>query len=270
MKRILASLAAVVVLTAFLSGCVQKEPAGENIVFTGVIEQINDSSILVSTTDDVSFDKASVSYADNMEGLDFNLIIGQMVKLTILPQIAESYPVQVKAVKIELVSEPALSDPEHPNFTASFFRADSYSNNSQEYIMANAENADKLIISSARHLPVFLIDDAAALNDFISAGSEHYQFDVEYGEDGSFADAVKKYDDSFFAENRLLIVYVQEPSGSIRHEIKDVAINDGTLMVTVGRKVPEVGTDDMADWFIVLEFSKVATAKCTGWDAVAE
>jgi hypothetical protein len=268
----MAALAAAAMLIAFLAGCTQKEqePAGENIAFTGVIEQINDNSILVSTTDDVGFDKASVGYSDDMAEPDFNFIVGQMVKITILPQIRESYPVQVTAVKIELVAEPALSDPEHPDFTASFLRADSGGEGGIDYIFSHAQNFDALAISSVQHLPVLRFDDAASFEAFLEATGTDYQYEVEYAGEIAFAEAVKKYDDTFFADNRLLIIYVQEPSGSNRHEIKLVTIKENTLTVSVNRIIPEVGTDDMADWFIVLELSKSATANCIGWDAVAE
>ena len=270
MKRIVAALALAAALIAILSGCAQKEPDEENVVFTSVIEQINDNSILVSTMDDVGFDKASVTFANEAAKPDFDLAVGQMVKLTILPQIRESYPVQVTAVSIELISEPAPSDPEHPDFTASFFRADGSGDGGFEFIQSLAKNADTLLISSVRHLPVMLFDDAQSFNEFLEKGGAHYQFDVDYNNESSFADAAKKYDDAFFADNRLLIIYAQEPSGSIRHEIELVTISGDTLTVNVSRNVPEMGTTDMADWFIVLEFSKSATANCVNWDAVAE
>jgi len=91
-------------LLLILAGC--GEPAPENIVFTGTIEEIYDGGILVSTSDEVGFDKASVRIPPEVE-VDFDLLVGQTVRLTILPEIAESYPVQVTAVAIELVDQPA-------------------------------------------------------------------------------------------------------------------------------------------------------------------
>ncbi len=84
-----------------LSAC----STSENIVFTAIIESVMENSILVTTittTDsDVGFDRASVSFDENTS-IPFNLIPGQTVELTILPEIRESYPVQVVAVKIQL------------------------------------------------------------------------------------------------------------------------------------------------------------------------
>lgn len=75
----------------------------KNIVFTGVVEEVYENAILVRTSDDVGFDLASVSFAKNCKGLNFDFAVGQTVKLTILPEIAESYPVQVRAKKVELL-----------------------------------------------------------------------------------------------------------------------------------------------------------------------
>ncbi|HWQ58452.1 MAG TPA: hypothetical protein VN540_05480 [Clostridia bacterium] len=93
---------AVLLLAAFVltlgAGCKKK-----NVVFTGVIEEVHENSILVRTGDDVGFDLASVGFAEDFKEPDFDFAVGQTVKLTILPEIAESYPVQVRAVKAELV-----------------------------------------------------------------------------------------------------------------------------------------------------------------------
>jgi hypothetical protein len=100
-KTLPLALCLIFCLTA--SGCAGRD--GENIVFTALVEGVGDSSILVTTQDDVGFDKASVRYEDGLEP-DFELKAGQMVKLTIRPEIAESYPVQVRAVAIELMTQP--------------------------------------------------------------------------------------------------------------------------------------------------------------------
>jgi rhodanese-related sulfurtransferase len=78
-------------------------PKDNNVIFTGIIENVSENNILVETKDDVSFVSASVSYDKSMN-LDFIPEVGQTVKIEILPEIMESYPVQVKAVKIELIN----------------------------------------------------------------------------------------------------------------------------------------------------------------------
>lgn len=266
MRKTIAILLCITALLPVLNGCEKEEPVAENVVFTGTIEEINDRSILVSTTDDVGFDKASVSFDEDVQ-ITFNFLVGQIVKLTILPQIRESYPVQVTAVAIEVVASPAENDPDSADFTARFFRADSKAEGGWEFIGSQAVNAETMIISSVRHIPVVSITDAAALAKFMEAGSEFYQFDVTYDADESFADTATQYGDAFFAEKQLLILCTQESSGSIRHEITGTPITGDTLSVAIKAVVPEVGTDDMADWFIVLEIAKDEIKNCDKFDA---
>ncbi len=64
-----------------------------------------------------------------------------------------------------------------------------------------------------------------------------------------FADAIIGYDDAYFAENELWLAVLEEGSGSIRHEFK--GITGGFL--NIDSTAPEVCTDDMAEWHIIVE-----------------
>ncbi len=67
-------------------------------------------------------------------------------------------------------------------------------------------------------------------------------------------DAIEKYDDEYFRANDLIMIVLEEGSGSNRHEVKSVIKNpDGSFAVDIARIVPEVGTEDMAEWHILLE-----------------
>lgn len=98
MNKLFITLLAALLL---LAGCGQKN---ENITFTATIESIHDNSIMVTTADGVSFDKASVSFDKKLE-IPFALAVGQTVEIEALPEIRESYPVQITAVKISLKEE---------------------------------------------------------------------------------------------------------------------------------------------------------------------
>lgn len=270
MRRTMALLLGALLLLG-LAGC-KPAQTQDNIAFTGTVEEVSGASLLVTTEDDVGFDKASVRFSEDMAEPDFAFAVGQVLRFTILPQIAESYPVQVTAVAVELIAEPAPTDPGHPANASSFYRADGDAGGGAEYLWTGAENFSTIAISHQQHIPVHRFDDAAALAAFIEEADAYFQFDVSYSDDNpgeeSLAEAFAKYDDAFFEGSRLLVIYMQERSGSIRHEIGDVAIQDGTLLVTVRRVVPEAGTDDMADWFLLLELGKVDTVACTAWDAI--
>lgn len=84
-----------------MAGCGQKN---DHIIFIATIDSIQANSIMVTTTDDVGFDKASVGFDENLE-IPFNLMVGQVIEIEALPAIRESYPVQITAVKISLPEE---------------------------------------------------------------------------------------------------------------------------------------------------------------------
>ena len=109
MKRIAMFVLCAAALCLPLTGCKGKEPDKEgepkagNIVFTGTVEEVGEDFILVSTTDDVGFTRASVSFGEALEAVPRDFKIGQVWRITILPEIRESDPVQVTAVALEIL-----------------------------------------------------------------------------------------------------------------------------------------------------------------------
>lgn len=80
-----------------LTGCTKEK----NITFEGQVESLSDKTMILTTMDDVGFDKASVGLGSvKIEG---ELAEGRKVKVTIHPEVRESYPVQVTATKIEVM-----------------------------------------------------------------------------------------------------------------------------------------------------------------------
>ena len=72
-----------------------------------------------------------------------------------------------------------------------------------------------------------------------------------------FLDAIEQYDDAFFADRDLIILVLEEGSGSIRHEVNGIRpYYDNTWQLTVRRITPEVCTDDMAQWHLLIEVQK--------------
>ena len=67
------------------------------------------------------------------------------------------------------------------------------------------------------------------------------------------AESFAKYTDAFFASSYLVIISIAESSGSIRHEVESVD-KDGNI--TIKRIVPEIGTADMAHWYIIIELAR--------------
>ena len=70
-----------------------------------------------------------------------------------------------------------------------------------------------------------------------------------------FPDAGDRYYAAFFREHKLLFLVLEEGSGSVRHEILDLRPSDDQTAwtVTVRCITPELVTDDMAAWHLMLE-----------------
>lgn len=87
----------ILMLLCVLTGCTKES----TMVFEAKIESLSEKSMIVNTEDSVGFDKASVGLG--MAKIEGELAEGKKVKITIKPEMRESYPVQVTAIKIEVV-----------------------------------------------------------------------------------------------------------------------------------------------------------------------
>lgn len=75
-----------------------------------------------------------------------------------------------------------------------------------------------------------------------------------------FLDACDKYDDVFFEKNTLLLIVLEEGSGSIKHNVRQVFSKNGFWSVYIDTVTPEAGTCDMAQWHILVELSQKDSA----------
>ena len=107
-----------------------------------------------------------------------------------------------------------------------------------------------------------VIHSVAELNDYFNQNKDKYYLDTRRQNPASdstigFLDAIDKYDEDYFSEQILIMVLVEEPSVSIRHKVNYVKDgSDGRIYIDVHRTVPEAGTDDMAEWHILIEPEK--------------
>lgn len=114
---------------------------------------------------------------------------------------------------------------------------------------------------------VTIIHSVQELEQYYNEQKDH--FSLEHRENVSsdstigFLDACERYDEAYFKENYIILLRLEESSGSNRHEVTATTINsDGELSIHVKTICPEVGTCDMAQWHIILEFSnKVAVSR---------
>ena len=114
-----------------------------------------------------------------------------------------------------------------------------------------------------------LIESREALEAYYEANKDIFDLarkDVVYSDTTiGFLDACDKYDEAYFVRQNLLLIVLTEPSGSIRHRIADVRQKNESedWIVSIETKEPEIGTDDMATWHLLLEvqMGKVITAE---------
>ncbi len=261
MKRLCSLFFAVVLCWMALAGCAGKTE--QNIKFEASVESVQDQSILVTTSDDVGFDQAQVRFSDQLE-LQFAPEPGQTVEITILPEIAESYPVQVTAVDIRLIAQPTTVS----GFPISRVRTHQLAEASLGFLADYCDNAETFVISRELHLPAMRFENKSDISDFIEAGRDIFDFEAAYN-GPSFADKAELYSDDFFVANVLVAIYIVEGSGSVTHEVESIECQQGVMRIVVERQIPDIGTTDMAYWFILLEIPRSEMSACSRVDAVA-
>lgn len=109
-----------------------------------------------------------------------------------------------------------------------------------------------------RYPVVAVIHSVDELTAYYEANKDKYSLERRTGtiySDSSigFLDACDKYDEEYFEDQILLMVLLEEGSGSIRHKVTRVANGIDGITVDITTIVPEVGTCDMAEWHILIE-----------------
>ncbi|MDR2515108.1 MAG: hypothetical protein LBD02_07895 [Christensenellaceae bacterium] len=112
-------------------------------------------------------------------------------------------------------------------------------------------------IGDAEYPIVTVIPSRAALERYFDENSAFYDLaprETVYADTSiGFDDAMERYDEAFFAKSYLVLAVLEEGSGSIRHRVKAVAESGE---ITIERLLPEFGTDDMAQWHLIIELEK--------------
>lgn len=135
-------------------------------------------------------------------------------------------------------------------------------------VYSGALNREKMVISSVQHLPIYKLETAQELKQFKTTFGEILTLDGRYDEVLSFNEATAEYDDGFFEQHALLLVYVAAGSGSYRYGVHSIACDGDSLCVHAEQtNEPEVGTTDMAGWLIVVEAPREKLEGVTQFDA---
>lgn len=128
-------------------------------------------------------------------------------------------------------------------------------------------NAKKMAISSVKHLPIYKFDTLSDITNFKQL-RDSFTFDQGYDEIPSFNETLAKYDESFFEENSLMVVYVPANSGSYRYGVNSIFCNETAFCVHIEQtNNPEICTQDMSGWFISVAVPDSMIEDCTEFDA---
>jgi len=97
-----------------------------------------------------------------------------------------------------------------------------------------------------RHPSYIIISSINELNQHTNNLSSNSFWETEY------SNIISKYSDSYFADNFIVIVTLEEPSGSNRHKVERINSNGDII---IKQLIPEIGTADMATWNIIIELN---------------
>ena len=279
MKRLIAIILALTCIIC-LAACDNKsgkdfdKPTDQH-QFDATILEIHDNYFLVEPgagMDELkSADKIEVSTQNADKSVEWK--VGDLVLITYDGVILETYPARLNQVyKVEKGTLKFTEDETQPGGTPADETFDitvSYANWGElNEIYSKALNIDKMAISSVRHLPIYKFDTLAELEQFKNDVKDVLSIDAGYDEMPSFNESTTKYDENFFVENTLMLVYVEATSGSYRYGVNSVYHADGNFCIHIEQtNNPETHTDDMSGWFITVAVPDSMVADCTTFDA---
>ena len=152
--------------------------------------------------------------------------------------------------------------------TLEFEATVSYANWSVDPLIKSLALNSELTENKKDRIPVYRFDTLEDLEGFKTDFGEILSMSAGYDEIPSFEEATAKYDEAFFEENSILLVYVTASSGSYRYQIVDIEITEGSLIVQAKKtNSPQIGTCDMAGWFLTVAIPDEKLADITVFDA---
>ena len=254
------------------------DPTADEVAFHAKVLEVHDKYLLVEpfadSKESKSADKIEIALKEK-ESWPIPAV-DDLVKIVYDGNIMETYPARLgKVYRVEILTIIPTEDEPQPGGTPVdevFDITVSYANwGDLDEIYSNALNIDKIDTNefdNINHLPIYKFDTLAELEQFKNDVKDVLSIDSGYDEVPSFNESTAKYDENFFTENTLMLVYVEASSGSYRYGVDSVYHADGNFCIHVKQtNSPEIGTDDMAGWFITVAVSDSMVADCTVFDA---
>ncbi len=102
--------------------------------------------------------------------------------------------------------------------------------------------------------PAIGIKNAQEMDSFLSLARGYFSLSASMPGKETFNTAIAKYDEAFFEEKGLVIVYIPSESTSINYKLADATLSGEELHVTLVENRPEGElTQAMAGWFMTVE-----------------
>ncbi len=140
-----------------------------------------------------------------------------------------------------------------------------YSDN--DTIISKALNADT-VRQNKQHRPLYRITSTAALADFKNTFGNLLTLTSKWDGAPSFETITSEYDNAFFQNKTLFLVYVTAGSSSYDYVVSGVQKQGDVLCITITELVPESGNTMMAGWLIAVTVDRAAVDGCTRFEAV--
>lgn len=116
--------------------------------------------------------------------------------------------------------------------------------------------------------PAIGVKNAQELESFLSLANGYFSLSASMSGKESFHSLVKKYDEAFFENSGLVIVYITSPSTSISYKLSDAVTDGEELHITVAEAKPEGDLlQQMAGWFMVVEIPQQILAQVNYFSA---
>ena len=140
----------------------------------------------------------------------------------------------------------------------------------EQVVFDGALNKDKLNKGGEKHFAVYVMDTMQDFAAFTTEYGEIFSMEQSYNGGLSFMDTVAKaqYQEGFFAEHSLLVVYV-DTNADMKVEVDQVKVEGDSVCVYVNEKGVSETTKDKAGWFITVAFTDEEIATYTMFDALS-
>lgn len=253
---------------------------------TGIVQEVyTDYVIMYSDTANGYPNGSEWQISLNAENKDSytTLAVGDEIVVYYDGNVMETDPLKVGTVYAITLKTPANrthneGDPTSPTgdivpdgipIDEAFNIAVSYANWTEDSeIYFGSLNKEKMSISSVQHLPVYKFNTLEELEQFKISFGEVLTMDSGYDEIPAFDDITANYDETFFAENTLMLVYIGANNCTYRYWVNSIFCNGTSFCIHVEETTGAEEVDTaMAGWFLTVAVPDSMVENCTEFDA---